>query len=131
MFQVIRKQQQVIREQSNVIETLGGKYEGFDGIEFVNRLSKLNKEKEKHLEKHEIYDESDEVRTTSFLHDSALDESGEDTSQRTEETEKQSDNQDLSDVSNDEENSDSYVTMSDASFTDSDQEKEDDQIEEE
>ena len=111
MFQVIRKQQRVIREQGKVIQTLGREYEDFNGIE----------------EKHE---ESDEGRTTSSLHDSVLEESGEETSQRPEVTEMQSDNQDVSDVSIDEENSDSYVTMSDASFTDSDEE-EDDQIEKE
>jgi hypothetical protein len=126
MFQVIRKQQRVIREQSKVIQTLGGKYEGFNGIEFVNGLNKLKKEKNKHVEEQE----KDEGRTTTSLHDSALDESGEDTSQRTGNTEKISDNQDLSDISNYDENSDSYVTMSDASFTDSDEE-EDDQTKEE
>ena len=49
---------------------------------------------------------------------------------KTEETEKSSDNQDLSDVFNDDDESDSYVTMLDATFTDSDEE-EDDQIEKE
>ena len=48
---------------------------------------------------------------------------GEDSRERTEETEKQSDNQDLSDVFNDDDESDSYVTILDASFTDSDGEE--------
>ena len=51
MFQVIRKQQQVIREQDKVIETLGGKYKDFNTIEFVNRLSNLKKEKGKHVKR--------------------------------------------------------------------------------
>ena len=82
MFQVIRKQQHVIREQGKVIQTLGGKYEDFDGIEFVNRMSKLKKEK--HVEEHVKIEESDEGRTISSLHDSVLDESAEDPSLRTE-----------------------------------------------
>ena len=62
-------------------------------------MSKLKKEKE----------ECDEGRTTCSLHDFSLDESGEDTSHGTEETEQPSDNPDLSEISNDDENSDSYV----------------------
>ena len=56
-----------------------------------------------------------------------LDESGEDTRKRTEEIEQTSDNPDLFDISNEGESFDSYVTISDASFTDTDEE-EDDQI---
>ena len=48
MFQVIHKQQQVIREQSKVIQTLGEEFEHFNSKEFVDRLSKLKKEKDKH-----------------------------------------------------------------------------------
>jgi hypothetical protein len=48
----------------------------------------LKKETEKHVEAHETCEQIDEERNTSSLHDSALDESGEDTSQRTGETEK-------------------------------------------
>ena len=48
MFQVILKQQHFIREQGKVIQTMGGKHEGFDGIDFVNRLRKL-KEKGKNM----------------------------------------------------------------------------------
>ena len=107
MFQVIHKQQRIIRKQDKVIQTLGGEFEDFDSMEFVSRLSKLKKAKEIH----DKYEESDEVTTPSSLHDSALDESGKDSSQRTKETEKQSDNQDISDVPNDDENSDSYITM--------------------
>ena len=60
MFQVIHKQQQVIREQGKVIQTLGGKYEDFNYIEFFNRLSKMKKEKEKHEGEQGKYEESDE-----------------------------------------------------------------------
>ena len=125
LFQVIQKQQLLIKEQGKVIKTLGGEYEAFNDLEFADRMKLLKKDKLEDCE------ESDEGRNTSSLHDSALDESGEDIKETEDDIDQQINNNELFDISNEDDNSDSYVTMSDASFTDSAEEEEDHMEEEE